>query len=70
MILFQSGSIDHFNNLVHLNKFRSYQRTVWSRKVTYMIQAKIVQDHRIPIISIKFRNDVSGDVIVHLENLK
>lgn len=53
-------------DVVHLQQFGLDEGTVGSTDVTYVVQAKVVEDQNVPVISLEGAVQVTCHVVVNL----
>lgn len=53
-------------DVVHLHKFGLDERTVGTADVTDVVQAEVVEDQNVPVISLEGAIQVTGHIVVDL----
>lgn len=64
--LWNESVVDLLQDVVHLQQFGLDEWTVRSTDMTNVVQAKVVEDENVPVISLKGTIQVTGYVVVDL----
>ncbi|MEQ2160226.1 hypothetical protein GOODEAATRI_031475, partial [Goodea atripinnis] len=59
-------TVDLLQDVVHLEQFGLDEGTVGSADMAYVVQAQVVEDQNVPVISLKGTVQVAGYVVVNL----
>lgn len=60
------GTVDLLQDVVHLQQLGSDERAVGPADVADVVQAQVVEDQHVPVVSLQGAVQVAGHVVVHL----
>ena len=64
--LWNEGAVNLLKDVIHLQEFGLDEGTVGSTDVTNVVEAKVVKDQNVPVISLQGAIQVAGHIVINL----